>query len=128
MICLDTSFMIDLLNNKPEATKKAKEFGAGTIVTTSINVFEILFGLYFKPNDGKLKTFSAFIDSIEVLYLDVLSSSKSAKIRSELMKKGDVIEVTDSLVAGTMLANNCNTIVTRDKHFERIKEIRVEGY
>ena len=131
MICLDTSTLIDLLRNKKEAVQKIEK-SKEHVATTRINIFEILFGIFVKKDKEKQK-FSertkSLIDKIKILELDEVSCIKSAKIKSELIMHGKEIETTDCLIAGIMLANDCEKIITRDKdHFDRIKEIKVEGY
>jgi len=129
MECLDTTFIIDLLKNKTEAIKKASEIKEEFIVTTTTNVFEVLQGFYFESNQKKIDIVNNFLSTVGILPLDFTASAKAAEIRVDLMKKGKDINVLDSLIAGTMLTNNCNTIITRNKdHFERVKGIKVESY
>ncbi len=128
MRCLDTTFIIDLLKNKSEAIKKASQIKDELIVTTTINVFEALQGFYFESDKRKTLIVNNFLSTIEILPLNFLASTQAAQIRVDLMKAGKDINVLDSLVVGTMLAHNCDTIITRDKHFERIKDLNVEIY
>ncbi len=129
MKCLDTTFLIDFLKNRTEAIKKAEEIKEDVVITTTINVFEALQGFYFESNEKKIEILNDFLNTIEILPLNLSASFQAAQIRAKLMNQGKDINVLDSLIAGTMLANNCNTIVTRNKdHFERIKGIKVESY
>ena len=51
MILLDTSFIIDLLREKNNAVLKAKELeNKDSLATTSINVYELLLGVYSMKN------------------------------------------------------------------------------
>ncbi len=132
MICLDTSAIIDLLRNKPGVIEKIKGISQNTLATTRINIFEILFGIFIKNEEEKQKfsqNIQLLIDNINILEFNELACIQSAKIKSDLISQGKEIESTDCLIAGTMLANNCNTIVTKNKkHFDRIKGINVKGY
>ena len=79
--------------------------------------------------DKRFKEFMNFLDNIEILSLDFKSSLKAAEVASDLIKQGNRIEDNDNLIAGTILTNNCDTILTRNKeHFERINGIKVESY
>ena len=42
MRCLDTTFLIDFLKNDKSAVNKASEIKEDALVTTSINIFEVL--------------------------------------------------------------------------------------
>ena len=132
MKCLDTSAIIDLLRSRKEAVEKIKNAEQDSIATTRINIFEVLFGIFVKKGADYQKfseTIKPLIDKITILELDELSSIQAAKIKSGLILKGKEIENTDCLIAGIMLANGCNTIITKNiAHFNRIKNIKVEGY
>lgn len=131
MKCLDSSAIIDILRNKKEVIEKI-ENAKDSIATTRINIFEVLFGIFVKKGVNYQKFSEAIrplIDKIDILELDEHSSIQAAKIKSELILKGRGIETTDCLIAGIMLANGCNTIITKNiDHFERIKELKIESY
>lgn len=132
MICLDSSTLIDLLKNKKEAVKKIEEIHKEDIATTRINIFEILLGVFIKKGKDKQKfseRIKSLLEKIKIMELDELSCVEAAKIKSELMIRGEEIETSDCLIAGIMLANGCSRIITWNvDHFNRIEEIKVEGY
>jgi len=132
MRCLDSSMIIDLLKDRKEAVEKLKSISDDVITTTRVNIFEVLFGAFIKKGIDHQKfseKVSSFIGKINVLELTEIGCIQAAEIKSELVLKGREIESTDCLVAGIMLANDCNTIVTKNKdHFERVKGLKVEGY
>ena len=131
MICLDTSFILDLLKKKPESVNKFKLFLSEELVSTEVNYFEVLYGVFKKHefSEKELNLVQHFFNSISVFKLDDLSAYKAAQLAGELSKKGMIIETNDSLIAGTCLANNCSKIVTKNvKHFSRIKGLKVETY
>ena len=131
MKCLDTTFLIDFLRNDRGAINKALEIKEEVIVTTSINIFEVLLGIYRKKKntEAELEQFKKLISKLDVLYFDIESSFIASKITADLISEGKEIDAMDCLTAGAMLSKNCNSIVTRNKeHFQRIKGIRIEGY
>ncbi|MFQ5532191.1 MAG: type II toxin-antitoxin system VapC family toxin [Candidatus Nanoarchaeia archaeon] len=132
MKCLDTTFLIDVLRNDKDAFKKASEIESDNIVTTSINFFECVLGIHLEKEGNKelkMQKFKDMILNINILPFNIKSSFIASKIAADLIKKGQKIDDLDNLIAGTMLANNCNIVVTRDiKHFKRIKGIKVESY
>ena len=132
MICLDTTLIIDFLKNNPRAINICNKLKHEILVTTTVNTFELLFGILRKKQinyNKEIEGLMEFINNVDVLSLDYKSSVRASEVASDLVKKGLQIESNDCLIAGTMLANNCNTLITLDKeHFERIKGIKVETY
>ena len=53
MIGIDTTFIIDFLRGDTAAISKAAEIKAQNLVTTQINVYEVLVGLYLSGASGK---------------------------------------------------------------------------
>ena len=130
MICLDTSFILDLLKKREDSVVKLRSLASKELASTEVNYFEVLFGVFKRHqfSQGELMSVQNFFNSIRVFPLDDLSSYKAAELAGELSKKGQTIETNDALIAGICLANNCE-IVTKDiKHFSRIKGLKVETY
>ena len=130
MICADSDFIIDLLRGEKEAIDKLRKYGSN-LVTTEISVFEVFYGIFSKKIISKHEDSSAssFFNDIDVLSLGQGAGKLSAKIYSDLVKKGKIIEQNDCLISSIMIKNDCDTILTRNvKHFKRIKGIKVEEY
>ena len=131
MRCLDSTFLVDFLRNDKSAINKALQIKDDILVTTSINVFEVLLGIYRKKESRRdeLENFKKLIGNLDILYFDTKASFAASKISADLMNQGREIDAMDCLTAGTIMSQNCDTIVTRNKeHFQRIKGIKVEGY
>ena len=131
MICLDSTFLIDVLRDDTKAIEKLREMVADDkVVTTIINASEMLFGFYgAKIQQKEIEIAKSFLARILVLGLDIPAILKSGEIRRGLMKEGRLIGTNDLLTAGIMLHNGCSTILTRDvKDFERISGISVITY
>lgn len=133
MILLDTTFLIDLLKQRKNAVDKAVELvNMDELATTSVNIYELLIGVYSKngiDHGKKLAAIEDLTERLEILTLEKNSAIKSAKIGGELMLNGEIVGDTDNMIAGIALSNGIATIVTRDKeHFQRIKGIKVETY
>lgn len=60
MICLDTTFIIDLLNNDKAAVRIAVSIEGSPLFTTQINVFELLYGEFITNDKKKLEIFNRF--------------------------------------------------------------------
>jgi tRNA(fMet)-specific endonuclease VapC len=128
MKILDSTYLIDYIQGKKETV--AIRNGSETLLTTQINLYEVIRGLFWKKISPEI--FHQIIDAIgdiRVLQLDDQAIIRSAEISAELMKKGGYVPDSDCMTAGIALSNGINKIVTRNvKHFKRIKGIIVETY
>ncbi len=131
MKCLDSTFLIDFLRNEKDAVDKASEINDDALATTTINIFEVLLGIYRKKEkpEKELEAFKSLLGKVDILDFDIDSSFKASRITADLIKQGKQINIMDTLIAGIMLSKNCRNIVTRDKEdFGKIKELNVEWY
>jgi len=133
MKCIDTTFLIDLLNGYEDAVKKSRELDNELeIFTTEINVFEILYGIFRDKSINAEKEFEnakKLFDKLRIMPLKGEATIKSAIIAGNLTKKGLTIDPNDCITAGICLTNGISTVVTRNKsHYSRIKGLNVETY
>lgn len=127
---LDTCFIIDLLKNKNEAYKKSKELenSSTPLLTTTITIFEIWQGIPDIQNPERIKKINRLLSSLSLLQLDIDSAKTAGEVHSKLINNGIMIESEDSMIAGICLTRN-ETLLTRNiKHFDRIKELKIETY
>lgn len=132
MICLDSSFIIDILKKKPEAIETFHKIKSDFPITTLINIYELVYGIYRikdKNYEQNIKVLEAFLEEVRIFTLNKNSAFEAAKIGAELSSQGQIIEDLDIMIAGICLSNGCTKIVTKNiKHFSRIKGLKVETY
>ena len=133
MLCLDTTFIIDLLREKKDALSKFEAIKDHEVYTTILNVYELKAGIQrkFQPHIilRESAAFNKFLANITIFDLNLNSIDKAAEINGELTNQGLIIEDFDILIAGICLANGCSKIITKNvKHFSRIKGLKVETY
>ena len=133
MKIIDTAFLIDLSRNKESAIKKSFELDREErIFCTEISVYELIMGVCaIKGIDynEKIEKLEDMFRRFHLLALDHSSAIKAAEIAGQLVRKGQMISDTDTMIAGIALSNGIATIITRDKeHFQRIKGMKVESY
>ena len=133
MICLDSSFVIDYLKGDFSAKKILAKYDEEKLFVSEFTVFEVAEGLIYSLNkhDDK-KSFDAFfefLETIEILPLTNFFSLDAAKINANLNLKGKKIDSVDSLIIGSMFANNVFKIITRNvKHFSIVEGIKIINY
>ncbi len=130
MIGLDTTALIDISRNNGEILKLVNDIEED-ICSTILNHQEVMFGLDLNDINflNEEKFFDNFFDSIHIFELDISSSKEASRIKWKLRKKGITIEEIDCSIAGILLVNGINKIITRNvKHFEKIPELEVISY
>ena len=126
-VCLDSTWIYDFLKGKQNAIAALDAVKSShSLATTSINAYEIIYGLLRKNEMEKLVAVMQFFKSIRMLDFDLIAADKAAQIGITLEKKGKTINEFDILVAGAMLTNGCHKIITENvKDFEKIGGITV---
>ena len=131
MVCLDTSFLIDLLRGSPAAEKKLKHYTDRyePLTTTPISAAELFKGAY-RAKDRKTEVAVArdVLEYLELLGMPLQVCELHGKLVNELASKGSPIGDLDTLIGSTALTNN-QILLTRNKaHFEKIPGLVVETW
>ena len=121
----DTSAIIDFLRGGGESRSivEATERRAERIYVTVISKYELLTPIYHKLLREEERNVRAFLRRSTILPLEQDSAEESSKIMGELFKLGIPVNALDTLIAGISVVSGVDTIVTKDKDFERISEI-----
>ncbi len=124
---LDTTVIIDLMNNDTKIVEKIKKISGPLFVTTP-TIFELYSGITQskKPIQEKKKILS-ILDSQLILNLDKNSAEEAGEIDGTLIKEGQQIDPEDCMIAGIAKIYE-EKILTKDMHFSRIKDIEIETY
>lgn len=132
MKVVDSTFLIDVLKAEPDASRKAKELDEdGGAATTTINVYEVAYGVYKRGKDSArmMSALERLLQNLDIIQFDQSSAFKAAEISSNLDKRGEHIDPFDALMAGITLKNGAECIVTGNiNHFKKVKGLKVEGY
>ena len=124
-LLLDTSIIIRLEKNDKktlEALSKLRESDPAPPSIAFISYFEFLSGLFEKNPKNKTKSMS-FIELFAFLNPTKTTASILADIKYKYQKRGVSFSLSDLLIASQTLEHNM-TLVTSDKHFEEIEELK----
>ncbi|HLC63058.1 MAG TPA: type II toxin-antitoxin system VapC family toxin [Candidatus Nanoarchaeia archaeon] len=130
MICLDSDFLIDFLNDKKEAVEFLIKYH-GDFVTTEINLFEVFDGIYYQKqvNKKEEELAKSFFKTLPTLSSQNGWGQAAAYLLSYLRKQGKEIEDKDCFIAAIMQVHGCSKIITRNvKHYSSIPGIQVISY
>jgi len=128
MIVLDTNVLSALMRDAPDpkVVSWMDRQAATSIWTTSITVFEIETGLQLMPS-GRRRTalseqYEMLLDQMDrrLVFFDGPAARLAANLSAFRQKKGRVIEMRDTMIAGIVLAHHA-TLATRNvTHFADI--------
>jgi tRNA(fMet)-specific endonuclease VapC len=122
-VALDTNTAIGLLNNEKKVLDIIKKFD--TICLPVIVCGELIFGARNSGlSEKNEKKYLAFIESCELLDINMIVAGTYADIRLKLKKEGRPIPENDIWIAATCIVNN-TPIFTFDKHFRFISEVEI---
>jgi tRNA(fMet)-specific endonuclease VapC len=131
LVCLDTTFLVDLVRARPEAEKKLLHFleNDERITTTPVNAAELYDGAFStKSRRTEAERVRGLLEHLELLELSLAVCEKYGRLTNELKAKGSPIGDLDTLVASTALVHR-QILLTRDKaHFEKVPGLVVESW
>jgi predicted nucleic acid-binding protein len=126
MIVLDTNVISALMQSNPDrrVVDWLNDQSTESIWTTSVSLFEILFGLNVMTKGKRRETLQtafeqALIEDLggRVLDFDSSAAREAATISAKLRSKGASVEIRDVQIAGIVSARR-STLATRNtKHF-----------
>lgn len=118
MYVLDTSALIDVLTDMPNAEEVFRKIGEEIVTTTALSVHEYLEGATEKEK------FMIKNLTMDVLPFTVTDAYESGMVAQMLAKQGKLINETDILISGICLSHGA-TLVTFDKDFDRVSGLKL---
>lgn len=122
---VDTDWLVDCLNEKNSARDVLRPLvEAGRVATSVIVIAELHEGLLGdRDPDRKRLVLEDLLAGIPVIGLAEATARQFAKLRFNLRSTGQMINDHDIWIAATALEHSL-ILVSRDKHFERISELK----
>ena len=124
-LVLDTSILIDIERKEDVVIEKIKELieiHQAPASITFINYFEFLYGLQQKSPKNKEKSF-AFLERFHFLEPTKRTADILSGMRYKYEKLGISFSLSDLMIASQVIENDM-TLVTSDKHFQEINELK----
>ena len=123
---LDSDQLISYLNGRKEVIEKIDDLAEEELFTSIVCVAEVLEGIYDTENeDQRLSQLNEFLQDIQALIVDRKVADQFAKIRSDLRKKGNLIENMDIFIAATAMSHDLILVTNNKRDFERIKGLKL---
>ncbi|MEW6620736.1 MAG: PIN domain-containing protein [bacterium] len=126
---LDTDTCIYWFKGIDKIKERVKKVGEDNLAVSIITIGELKYGAYFsKYVEQNLKRLSDFLKKVEIAYLNEESIDQYGRNKANLRKEGRLIEDFDLLNASVALSRSWILVTNNLRHYERIKELKVENW
>jgi len=128
MPCLETSFVIDVLQGRNEARPVMEEIRdeKGRPTVTPVTASELWVGAYF-GSAAELEAAQDLLDSLTWLDFSRDCARRAGRLQADLAQDGSPLGIADCMIA-SMAMEHGQTLVTRDGDFERVPDLRLRTY
>ena len=128
MMCLDSTFCIDLSSGVPEARAKAEELTrlGERLTIPAPALTEFLVGAFLQGG-RRLRQAVDFVSALEVLEVTEPIAMDAARSGGECLRRGEPVGTIDLLIAATARHHHAH-LLSRDKDFARIPGLTLETY
>ena len=135
MVCLDTTFLIDVIKGRKEAAAIENELiESEDVISVAVpSIIELFRGLYLEANlkhinESEITKIDSLLSTFGILELGKESAARAGKLEAELMNKGDKVDIEDIMIAAICIENDEVLITKNKKHFERIEGLEIKSY
>ncbi|MCL2713001.1 MAG: type II toxin-antitoxin system VapC family toxin [Methanomassiliicoccaceae archaeon] len=126
---LDTNVVIDMFNTEDQGlTDRIHHTPVADIKIPSLVKGELLHGVQNNPRSKKADDLKVLFSTYEVVPFDSDASEEYARIRYEMMSKGELIGPKDMIIAATVLSNGGVLVTNNVKEFSHVPGLRTENW
>ena len=126
--CLESNFIIDLLNGKGNAVlvyEEIKNTSLSITAIASVVLFEILRGK--EQNQTKIQKFEELRQTLEVLPFGEREAEEASQIEKTIHQNGFTISALDLLIGATAKTNGA-ILLSNDSDYNRIEGLQLRNY
>jgi tRNA(fMet)-specific endonuclease VapC len=125
---IDTDWVIDHFNGILKATGRLRELQPRGLAVSIISVAELWEGVHFSRDPAQSQAqLQRFLEGLIVLGFDEATCKRFGQLRGELRIPGQTVGDFDLLIAATALVHDLTLLTNNRRHFERIRDLRVES-
>lgn len=127
MIAFDTSFLLDYLDGVDVTAEYLSAHDEKPLFAPALCLFEVYRGAARVGGEQRVEAARTSLEWAEPLPLNHAAAREAALIEAELLDGGHQVNLGDTLIAG-ICRHHGSTLVTADRHFERVAGLDVENY
>lgn len=123
---LDSDQIIWYLKGKSEVVKRLQGLGRENLAVSTISVAEVAEGIFGDRDEAaRLLALEMFLSGVKVLEVTRQVAYKFAWLRSDLRKKGRLLDNFDLLLAATCLALDLRFVTGNKRHFQGVPRLKL---
>ena len=129
MYLLDTDHCVFLMRRHEAVCRQFKQRATEEAYVSIITVGELLFGAYWssRPQENLADT-NRLLDTAVHLPLTRSAMDRFARIKTDLLRRGERIEDPDILIAATALEHGCILVTHNTEHYRRVPGLQLEDW
>ncbi len=129
MACLDTSFLIDVIQGRQEAApvKDDLDRTESLLAIPAPALMKLWVGALLSGRERERSIVISLSQSFPVLPFDARCAREAGEIEHDLTKAGTIVETEDIMIAAITRIHG-EKLVTRDRHFSRIPGLKLYLY
>lgn len=124
MRVLETSFLVDYLNEQPCTIEYLEANSQSKYVVPTIALYELYAGALRLNATETISTVTTALEWADPVAFDDDAASEAVEVRSGLLDQGEPIPAPDTLIAGVARALDAELVAT-SKHFSRVPGISI---
>lgn len=130
MVCLESDFIVSFLREKPAAIQKIQQLiGANIPICVSpLTAAELFEGAFSSDSENEIAKVEELLSTMKMLDFDLLAAKKAGEILALLSKKGEKIGDIDSMTAAIALRHGQELITKNERHFAKIKNLKISSW
>jgi len=126
LIILDTDILVNILKKKNRGEQWKDFLNDKSIAFTTITAFELFLGAELsKKRDLNMKPIQSLVQQFPVLPLSIKSAYIAGTIYSDLLKKGQMIELNDIYIAAVTLEHDAELATDNVTQYQRVSQLGI---
>lgn len=125
---LDTDTVSFAIRGEGRVSERIVAYRPSELCVSAITVAELRFGATRRKSSKLHSLIDSFIGNIAVMPFDELCATQFGIIASELAERGSSIGELDTLIAAHAMSLHLTLVTNNIKHFQRIRDLKVENW
>ncbi|MBI4332698.1 MAG: type II toxin-antitoxin system VapC family toxin [Chloroflexi bacterium] len=123
---VDTDWIIDHLNRKPEVRERLRELRGAGIGMSVISLAELYEGVYYSKDPAKSeRMLETLLKQFAVLGVDTETCQIFGKERDRLRQIKEMVSDFDLMIAATCIRRNLTLLTNNRRHFQGIARLKI---
>ena len=126
---LDTNICVYWLKGDKNIEGKAISVGIDNMWISFVNLSELFYGAYKSEKQNEnLSAIQTMMEKVVIIDSSEEICERFGKLKAQLEREGNIIDDADLFIAACALVNEVTLVTNNEKHFSRIKGLKLENW